>query len=116
MKQFNFLPKYKNWILGEKKSRTVRFGDKYCKEFRVGDKVAITVGDNSKTQKIANAEILELVYKKIKEIKPEDVIGDPEAWPIRSLISGLTEIYLKRIGRKVREEDFVTIVGFKVVQ
>jgi hypothetical protein len=117
MKQFNFLLKYKDWILEGKKFRTVRYGDKYYKELRIGNKVAITVGNDPKNaKKIAVAEILELVYKKIKEIKREDVIGDSEAWPIKSLISGLTEIYLKTIERKVTEEDFVTIVRFRLIQ
>lgn len=116
MKQFNFLPKYKDWILKGKKFKTVRYGDKYYKKFKVGDKVAITIGKNPKNaQKIADTEILELKYKKIKEIKLDDVVGDPEAWPISSLISGFNEIYSKKIGRKVIEEDFVTIVKFKVI-
>lgn len=124
MKQFNFLPKYKDWILEGKKFRTVRYGDKYYKIFKAGDKVAITIFDDVNTvggnlkdaQKIADAEILELVFKKIKDIKPEDVVGDPEAWPKSSLISGFNEIYSKRIGRKVTEEDFVTIVKFRVIK
>jgi hypothetical protein len=123
MKQFNFLPKYKNWILEGKKFRTVRYGDKYYKKFRVGDRVTITICDNvtsnydlKNAQKIADGEILELVFKKIKDIKQEDVVGDPEAWPKSSLISGLSEIYSKRIGRKVNENDFVTIVKFRVIK
>ena len=102
---------------GRKKFRRVRHGNKYYKEFKTGDKVAITIGDDSENaQKIAHAEILEIAYKRINEMKREDVIGDPEAWPIRSLVSGLNKIYLKRIGRKVREEDFATIVRFRVIK
>ena len=116
MKQFNFLPKYKSWILQGKKFRTVRYGDKYYKEFKIGDKVAITIGDEPENaKKIADAEILELVFKKIEEIKKDDVVGDPEAWPRSSLIFGFNEIYSKRIGRSIREDDFITIVRFKVI-
>lgn len=123
MKKFNFLPKYKDWILGGKKFRSVRFGDEYLKKFKVGDRIAITICDNvsnvrnlSGAQKIAKAEITEIVFKKIKEIRKDDVIGDPEAWPKSSLISMLNEIYSKRIGRKVKEDDYVTIVKFKVIK
>ena len=123
MKRFNFLPKYKNWILEGKKFRTVRYGDKYYREFKIGDKVAITIYDDINTidsnlknaQKIADAEVLELIFKKIKEIKAGDVIGDPEAWPISSLISGFNEIYSKRLGRNIKEDDFVTIVKVRVI-
>jgi len=122
MEQFNFFTKYKDWILGGTKYRTVRFGDKYYREFKVGDRVKITICDEfenpeklTNAEKIAEAEIVELVCKKIKDIKQEDVIGDPEAWPKSSLIAGLSEIYSKRIGRNVTEEDFVTIVKFRVI-
>jgi len=123
MELFNFLPKYKDWILEGKKFRSVRYGNKYYKKFKIGDKVAITIYDDLNTifdpknaQKIADAEIVEIVFKKIKEIKEEDLVGDPEGWPKSSLISGLSEIYSKRIGRSINEEDFVTIIKFKLIK
>ncbi|MEM5793973.1 MAG: ASCH domain-containing protein [Candidatus Aenigmatarchaeota archaeon] len=117
MKKLNFLPKYKNWILEGKKFRTVRLGNDYIKKFKVGDKIEITIADDLKNaQKIAEAEITELVLKKIKEVRKEEVIGDPEAWPKSSLVSILNEIYSKRIGRKVKEDDYVTIIKFRVIK
>jgi diadenosine tetraphosphate (Ap4A) HIT family hydrolase len=117
-KKLNFYPisptgcDYKELIEKEKKTTTVRFGDKYYHLYSVGDIVSITVGfDPEEAETIAEARIKEIYAKKLGYITEKDLEGEsPDSLTPKLLRNTLNGIYKKRIGRPVRDDDWVTII------
>lgn len=119
-KQLNFYPitlagcNYKELIMQKKKWTTVRFGDRYVKDYQIGDVIAITCGfDPSIAEHIADGVLTKIDLKKIGDICDKDLEGEsPDSLTKELLIDTLNGIYEQRLGRKVHDEDLVTIISW----
>lgn len=119
-KQLNFYPttptgcNYKELIMERKKWTTVRFGDKYAKDYRVGEIVAVTCGfDPATAEHMADGVITRIELKKLGNINDKDLEGEsPDSLTRELLLNTLNGIYEQRLGRKVHNEDLVTIISW----
>ena len=95
-----------------RKTATIRLGDK-SKKYRKGEAVMITVGfQHSPREKIFDAVIDSVEVKRVLELSPRDIEHDnPEFRRLDEIIHFLEQIY----GRKVHEEDIVTVVRFSQI-
>ena len=103
-KQLNFYPitaqgcNYQELIRQKKKWTTVRLGDRYAKDYQVGDLVDITCGfDPSSAQHVADGIIIRVELKKFGTIKDDDLEGkSPDSLTKPLLLSTLNTIYQER--------------------
>jgi hypothetical protein len=95
-----------------RKTATIRLGDK-SKKYRKGEAVMVTVGfQHSPREKIFDAVIDSVEVKRVLELSPRDIEHDnPEFRRLDEIIHFLEQIY----GRKVHEEDIVTVVRFSQI-
>jgi hypothetical protein len=95
-----------------RKTATIRLGDK-SKKYRKGEAVMITVGfQHSPREKIFDAVIDSVEVKRVRELSPRDIEHDnPEFRRLDEIIHFLEQIY----GRKVHEDDIVTVVRFSQI-
>jgi hypothetical protein len=95
-----------------RKTATIRLGDK-SKKYRKGEAVMVTVGfQHSPREKIFDAVIDSVEVKRVLELSPRDIEHDnPEFRRLDEIIHFLEQIY----GRKVHEEDTVTVVRFSQI-
>ena len=95
-----------------RKTATIRLGDKSAK-YRKGEVVMVTVGfQHAPREKIFEAVIDAVEVKRVKELSPRDIEHDnPEFRRLDETIHFLEQIY----GRKVDEEDLVTVVRFSQI-
>jgi hypothetical protein len=95
-----------------RKTATIRLGNKSGKYER-GQVVWVTVGfRHSPREKIFAAVIDDVEVKKVSELSPRDIEHDnPEFRRLDEIIHFLEQIY----GRKVHEEDTVTVVRFSQI-
>jgi hypothetical protein len=95
-----------------RKTATIRLGDK-SKKYRKGDVVLVTVGfQHSPRERIFEAVIDSVEVKRVTELSPRDVEHDnPEFRRLDETVHFLEQIY----GRKVEEDDVVTIVRFSKI-
>jgi hypothetical protein len=95
-----------------RKTATIRLGDK-SKKYRKGEAVMITVGfQHSPREKIFDAVIDSVEVKRVLELSPRDIEHDnPEFRRLDEIIHFLEQIY----GRKVHEDDTVTVVRFSQI-
>ena len=95
-----------------RKTATIRLGDKHAK-YRKGEVVLVTVGFlHSPRERIFEAVIDGVEVKPVKELSPRDIEHDnPEFRRLDETVHFLEQIY----GRKVSEDDTVTVVRFSKI-
>ena len=95
-----------------RKTATIRLGDKSMK-YRRGQVVWITVGFRHETrEKVFTAVIDDVEVKRVSELSPRDVEHDnPEFRRLDETVHFLEQIY----GRKVAQDDVVTVVRFSKI-
>jgi hypothetical protein len=95
-----------------RKTATIRLGDKHGK-YRQGEVVLVTVGfQHSPRERIFEAVIDGVEVKPVKELSPRDIEHDnPEFRRLEETVHFLEQIY----GRKISEDDAVTVVRFSQI-
>jgi hypothetical protein len=95
-----------------RKTATIRLGDK-SKKYRKGEVVLVTVGfQHSPRERIFEAVIDSVEVKRVSEISPRDIEHDnPEFRRADETVHFLEQIY----GRKVEQDDVVTVVRFSQI-
>jgi hypothetical protein len=95
-----------------RKTATIRLGDKSGK-YRKGQVVLVTVGfQHSPRERIFEAVIDDVSVKPVKDLSPRDVEHDnPEFRRLDETTHFLEQIY----GRKVENDDVVTVVRFSQI-
>ena len=95
-----------------RKTATIRLGDKSHK-YRKNQLVLVTIGyQHSPRERIFEAVVDGVEVKKVAELSPRDIEHDnPEFRRLDETIHFLEQIY----GRKVDEEDLVTVVRFSQI-
>ena len=95
-----------------RKTATIRLGDK-SRKYQKGTVVMVTVGfQHAPRERIFEAVIDSVEVKRVRDLSPRDVEHDnPEFRRLDEIIHFLEQIY----GRKVHEEDTVTVVRFSQI-
>ena len=95
-----------------RKTATIRLGDKAAK-YRKGEVVLVTVGfQHAPRERIFNAVIDAVEVKRVRDLSPRDIEHDnPEFRRLDETVHFLEQIY----GRKVEQEDIVTVVRFSQI-
>jgi hypothetical protein len=95
-----------------RKTATIRLGDKSAK-YKKGHVVLITVGfQHSPRERIFEAVIDLVEIKRVKDLSPRDIEHDnPEFRRLDETVHFLEQIY----GRKIEDEDTVTVVRFSEI-
>jgi hypothetical protein len=95
-----------------RKTATIRLGDKAVK-YRKGEVVLVTVGfQHAPRERIFEAVIDGVEVKRVSELSPRDVEHDnPEFRRLDETVHFLEQIY----GRKVEQDDIVTVVRFSQI-
>jgi hypothetical protein len=95
-----------------RKTATIRLGDKAAK-YRKGEVVLVTVGfQHAPRERIFEAVIDGVEVKRVSELSPRDVEHDnPEFRRLDETVHFLEQIY----GRKVEQDDLVTVVRFSQI-
>jgi hypothetical protein len=104
-----YSPVFVDQLKRGRKTATIRLGDK-SKKYRKGAVVLITVGfQHSPREKIFEAVIDSVEVKQVRDLSPRDIEHDnPEFRRLDEMVHFLEQIY----GRKVEEQDTVTVVRF----
>ena len=107
-----YSPLFVDQLKKGRKTATIRSGDKSNK-YRKGEVVLVTVGfQHSPRERIFEAVIDSVEVKKVKELSPRDIEHDnPEFRRLDETVHFLEQIY----GRKVDEDDLVTVVRFSQI-
>jgi hypothetical protein len=107
-----YSPVFVDQLKRGRKTATIRLGDK-SKKYRKGEVVMITVGfQHSPRERIFDAVIDSVEVKKVSELSPRDIEHDhPEFRRLDEMVHFLEQIY----GRKVEQEDTVTVVRFSQI-
>ena len=107
-----YSPVFVDQLKRGRKTATIRLGDKSSK-YRKGQVVLITVGfQHSPREKIFEAVIDAVDVKQVRDLSPRDVEHDnPEFRRLEETTHFLEQIY----GRKVEEDDTVTVVRFSAI-
>ena len=107
-----YSPVFVDQLKRGRKTATIRLGDKSNK-YKRGHLVWITVGySHSPREKIFSAVIDEVDVKRLKDLSPRDIEHDnPEFRRLDETVNFLEQIY----GRKIEEEDIVTVIRFSQV-
>ena len=105
--ELHFYPYYESLLRKRKKWTTIRLGNE-CDKHHTGDVVTITIGwSEDNAVPICKAQITDVIYKKIKDITPEDLKGEsPDCQRKVAVPYVLSAIYRKT----VTNDDFVTII------
>ena len=95
-----------------RKTATIRLGDKAAK-YRKGEVVLVTVGfQHAPRERIFEAVIDGVEVKRVSELSPRDIEHDnPEFRRLDETVHFLEQIY----GRKVEQDDAVTVVRFSQI-
>ena len=107
-----YSPVFSDQLKRGRKTATIRLGDKAAK-YRKGEVVLITVGfQHSPRERIFEAVIDSVDVKRVNELSPRDIEHDnPEFRRLDETVHFLEQIY----GRKVEQDDVVTIVRFSQI-
>ena len=107
-----YSPVFVDQLKRGRKTATIRLGDKSSK-YRKGQVVMITVGfQHSPREKIFEAVIDAVDVKQVRDLSPRDIEHDnPEFRRLEETTHFLEQIY----GRKVEEDDTVTVVRFSAI-
>jgi hypothetical protein len=95
-----------------RKTATIRLGDKSHK-YKKGTMVLVTVGfQHSPRERLFEAVIDSVDVKRVRDLSPRDIEHDnPEFRRLDETVHFLEQIY----GRKVEDEDTVTVVRFSQI-
>lgn len=95
-----------------RKTATIRLGDKSSK-YRKGEVVLVTVGfQHAPRERIFEAVVDGVEVKRVRDLSPRDIEHDnPEFRRLDETVHFLEQIY----GRKVAEDDVVTVVRFSQI-
>ena len=107
-----YSPVFVDQLKRGRKTATIRLGDK-ANKYKRGQLVWITVGySHSPREKIFSAVIDEVDVKRLKDLSPRDIEHDnPEFRRLDETVNFLEQIY----GRKIEEDDIVTVIRFSQV-
>jgi hypothetical protein len=107
-----YSPVFVDQLRRGRKTATIRIGDK-SKKYRKGEVVLITVGfQHSPRERLFEAVIDGVEVKTVSQLSPRDIEHDnPEFRRLDETVHFLEQIY----GRKVEEEDVVTVVRFSQI-
>ena len=107
-----YSPVFVDQLKKGRKTATIRLGDK-ANKYRKGEVVLVTVGfQHSPRERIFEAVIDDVDVKPVRELSPRDIEHDnPEFRRLDETIHFLEQIY----GRKIEEEDVVTVVRFSQI-
>ncbi len=107
-----YSPVFADQLRRGRKSATIRLGDKSHK-YKRGQAVVVTVGfQHSPREKIFEAVIDTVEVKRVRELSPRDIEHDnPEFRRLDETVHFLEQIY----GRKIDQEDTVTVVRFSQI-
>jgi hypothetical protein len=107
-----YSPVFVDQLRRGRKTATIRIGDK-SKKYRKGEVVLITVGfQHSPRERLFEAVIDGVEVKTVSELSPRDIEHDnPEFRRLDETIHFLEQIY----GRKVEQDDVVTVVRFSQI-
>jgi hypothetical protein len=107
-----YSPVFSDQLKRGRKTATIRLGDKAAK-YRKGEVVLVTVGfQHAPRERIFEAVIDGVEVKRVKELSPRDIEHDnPEFRRLDETVHFLEQIY----GRKVEQDDVVTIVRFSQI-
>ena len=107
-----YSPVFVDQLKRGRKTATIRLGDK-SKKYRVGEVVMITVGfQHTPREKIFEAVIDSVEVKQVRNLSRRDIEHDnPEFRRLDEMVHFLEQIY----GRKVEEDDTVTVVRFSQI-
>jgi len=107
-----YSPVFVDQLKRGRKTATIRLGDKGSK-YRKGEVVLVTVGfQHSPRERIFEAVIDAVEVKKVTELSPRDIEHDnPEFRRLDETMHFLEQIY----GRKIDEDDVVTVVRFSQI-
>lgn len=113
MTGLNFYPYYEQLLRSKEKYTTIRLGDKRS-DYAVGDIVTITVGwnekDGSNVTPICEAQIIDVLYKPVKDIAVDNLEGESPDCSLKDSIPYVLSAIYRRV---VTENDFVTIIRWK---
>jgi hypothetical protein len=107
-----YSPVFVDQLKRGRKTATIRLGDK-SKKYNRGQLVWITVGYRHRPrEKIFSAVIDDVEVKRVRELSPRDIEHDnPEFRRLDETVNFLEQIY----GRKIDEEDVVTVIRFSQI-
>jgi hypothetical protein len=107
-----YSPVFVDQLKRGRKTATIRLGDK-SKKYRKGEVVMITIGfQHSPREHIFDAVIDSVDVKRVSDLSPRDIEHDnPEFRRLDEMVHFLEQIY----GRKVEQEDTVTVVRFSQI-
>jgi len=107
-----YSPVFVDQLKRGRKTATIRLGDKGSK-YRKGEVILVTVGfQHSPRERIFEAVIDGVDVKKVSDLSPRDIEHDnPEFRRLDETVHFLEQIY----GRKVEEDDLVTVVRFSQI-
>jgi hypothetical protein len=107
-----YSPLFVDQLKRGRKTATIRVGDK-SKKYRKGEVVLVTVGfQHSPRERIFEAVIDSVEVKKVRDLSPRDIEHDnPEFRRLDETVHFLEQIY----GKKVEEDDLVTVVRFSQI-
>ena len=95
-----------------RKTATIRLGDKSHK-YKKNQAVMVTIGyQHSPREKVFDAVIDQVEVKRVRDLTPRDIEHDnPEFRRLDEMVHFLEQIY----GRKVEEDDTVTVIRFSQI-
>ena len=107
-----YSPVFIDQLMRGRKRATIRLGDKAAK-YRKGEVVLVTVGfQHAPRERIFEAVIDVVEVKRVSELSPRDIEHDnPEFRRLDETVHFLEQIY----GRKVEQDDVVTVVRFSQI-
>jgi hypothetical protein len=107
-----YSPVFVDQLKRGRKTATIRLGDK-ANKYRKGEVVLVTIGfQHSPRERIFEAVIDSVETKRVSELSPRDIEHDnPEFRRLDETVHFLEQIY----GRKVEQDDVVTVVRFSKI-
>jgi hypothetical protein len=107
-----YSPVFADQLKRGRKTATIRLGDKSAK-YKKGTVVMVTVGfQHSPRERIFDAVIDSVEVKEVRDLSPRDIEHDnPEFRRLDEMVHFLEQIY----GRKVEQDDTVTVVRFSQI-
>jgi len=110
MKDLRFNPRSASEIRNKEKTCSVRFGTKYVGQFELGEIIQLYID----IKPLAQVKVTAIETKKISEITEEDLAGHSSyAKTPDTLKLTLNGYYGRQLGRKVNDEDTVTIIRWE---
>src|ERR671922_1145195 len=108
-----YSPMVADQLRGDRKSATIRLGDKSGK-YRKGMVVSVLVGVRySPREKVFDAVIDKVEVKQLRDLSPREIEHDnPEIRRVEEMTAFLGQLY----NREVSEENTVTVIRFSQIR